>query len=190
MSRILKFILAIAFAAQFGIVLLLASVPPVSRDALTHHLALPKLWIADGILHDTPDIVFSYYPQLLDLLYALPVMLGSDIAAKYLHFLFALLTAGLIFVYVRRRLSATWAGCAALMYLTVPVILKLSVTVYVDLGLVFFSTASLSRLIARSRVRKSSRTSPTSIWPNVAARRSTPSRLTSSTATACDALTF
>lgn len=143
MSRTLKYLLAIAFVAQLGIVVLLASVPPVSRDALTHHLALPKLWIAGGVLHETPEIVFSYFPQLIDLLYTLPLMLGSDIAAKYVHFLFALLTAGLIFFFVRRRLGSTWAGCAALMFLTVPVILKLSVTVYVDLGLIFFSTGSL-----------------------------------------------
>lgn len=147
MSRSLKIVLAIAFVAQLATVVLLASVPPVSRDALTHHLALPKLWIAGGVLHDTPDIVFSYYPQLIDLLFTLPLMLGNDIAAKYVHFLFALLTAGLLFVFVRRRIGVAWAGCAALMFLSVPVILKLSVTVYVDLGLIFFTAGSLFSIV-------------------------------------------
>lgn len=147
MSRNSKIFFAIVYAAHIGLVVLLASVPPVSRDALTHHLALPKLWVANGGIYDTPDIVFSYYPQLLDLLYALPLMLGHDIAAKYIHFLFALLTAGLLFQFVRRRLGAAWAACAGLMFLTIPVILKLSVTVYVDLGLIFFSTASLFAVV-------------------------------------------
>lgn len=147
MSRNSKIFFAIVYAAHIGLVVLLASVPPVSRDALTHHLALPKLWVANGGIYDTPDIVFSYYPQLLDLLYALPLMLGHDIAAKYIHFLFALLTAGLLFQFVRRRLGAAWAACAGLMFLTIPVIMKLSVTVYVDLGLIFFSAASLFAVV-------------------------------------------
>lgn len=147
MSRNLKIVFAIVYALHVGIVLLLASVPPVSRDALTHHLALPKLWVARGGIHETPDIVFSYYPQLLDLLYTLPLMLGHDIAAKYIHFLFALLTAGMLFLFVRRRLGAAWAACAGLMFLTIPVILKLSVIVYVDLGLIFFSAASLFAVV-------------------------------------------
>lgn len=147
MSRNQKIFFAIVYALHIGIVVLLASVPPVSRDALSHHLAVPKLWVAHGGIYETPDIVFSYYPQLLDLLYTLPLMLGHDIAAKYLHFLFALMTAALLFVFVRRRLGAAWAACSGLMFLTIPVILKLSVTVYVDLGLVFFSTASLLAIV-------------------------------------------
>lgn len=147
MSRTFKIFFAVVYALHIGVVLLLASVPPVSRDALSHHLALPKLWVTEGGIHDTPDIVFSYYPQLVDLLYTLPLMLGHDIAAKYIHFLFALLTAGIVFLFVRRRLGAAWAACAGLMFLTIPVILKLSVSVYVDLGLIFFSAASLFAVV-------------------------------------------
>ena len=124
-------------------IILLASVPPVSRDALTHHLAVPKLWVESGGIHERPDIAFSYYPQLLDVFYMLPVALGHDIAAKYLHFLFALLTALLIFLFVRRRIGPSWAALGGLLFLTLPLIVKLSVTVYVDLGLVFFTTAAL-----------------------------------------------
>ncbi len=124
-------------------IILLASVPPVSRDALTHHLAVPKLWVESGGIHERPDILFSYYPQLLDVFYMLPVALGHDIAAKYLHFTFALLTALLIFLFVRRRIGPSWAALGGLLFLTLPLIVKLSVTVYVDLGLVFFTTAAL-----------------------------------------------
>jgi 4-amino-4-deoxy-L-arabinose transferase-like glycosyltransferase len=65
-----------------------------------------------------------------------------------MHFAFALLTAGLIFVYLRRRLdSLFYALLGGLLFLSLPVIIKLSVTVYVDLGLIFFSTASLLQLL-------------------------------------------
>jgi 4-amino-4-deoxy-L-arabinose transferase-like glycosyltransferase len=122
---------------------MLASVPPVSRDALTHHLAVPKLWVEQGGIREIPEIVFSYYPQLIDILYTLPIIFGHDIAAKYIHLAFALLTALLIFLFVRRRLGPAWGALSGLLFLTIPVIMKLSVTVYVDLGLVFFMTGAL-----------------------------------------------
>jgi len=143
MSTRTKTLFAAAYVLHVVWIVLLASVPPVSRDALTHHLAVPKLWVEAGGIHARPDIAFSYYPQLLDILYMAPVALGHDIAAKYLHFLFALLTALLIFLFVRRRAGAAWAALGGLMFLTLPLIVKLSVTVYVDLGLVFFTTAAL-----------------------------------------------
>ena len=143
MSTRIKAFFAAAYILHVSWIILLASVPPVSRDALTHHLAVPKLWLEGGGIHERPDILFSYYPQLLDVLYMIPLALGDDIAAKYLHFTFALLTALLIFFFVRRRLGPSWAALGGLMFLTLPLIVKLSVTVYVDLGLIFFTTAAL-----------------------------------------------
>ena len=146
MSTRSKTLFAAAYVIHVLWIILLASVPPVSRDALTHHLAVPKLWVESGGIHERPDILFSYYPQLLDVFYMLPVALGHDVAAKYLHFTFALLTALLIFLFVRRRIGPSWAALSGLLFLTLPLIVKLSVTVYVDLGLIFFTTAALFSL--------------------------------------------
>jgi hypothetical protein len=137
-----------ALAALVAMVLVLAAVPPVDRDALTHHLAVPKLYLKHGGIHEIPHVPFSYYPMNLDLLYLIPLYFGNDILPKYIHFAFALLTAGLIFSYLRRRLdSLFFAMLGGLLFLSLPVIIKLSVTVYVDLGLIFFSTASLLQLL-------------------------------------------
>ena len=124
-------------------ILILASVPPISRDALVHHLAIPKMYLRHGGIHQIPSMHFSYFPMNLDLLYLVPLYFKNDIAAKYIHFLFALLTAGLIYRYLRQTLSRNYGILGALLFLTLPVIVKLSVTVYVDLGLIFFSWASL-----------------------------------------------
>ena len=128
-------------------ILLMASVPPVSRDALTHHLAVPKLYVNIGKIVELPDIIPSYYPQLLDLLYCIPLLWGNDIIPKYIHFSFALLTAWLIYTFVRKRLDHVYALWASLFFISLPVIVKLSVTVYVDLGLIFFSFSSLLALL-------------------------------------------
>jgi 4-amino-4-deoxy-L-arabinose transferase-like glycosyltransferase len=147
-SWIPAYLLAALIIALAGSIVVLASVPPVDRDALTHHLAVPKLYLKHGGMVEIPSVPFSYYPMNLDLLYLIPLYFGNDIVPKYIHFVFALLTAWLIYSYLRERLEKpSWGLLGAFMFLSLPVIVKLSVTVYVDLGLIFFSTASLLQLL-------------------------------------------
>ena len=143
----LKFVLLGLFAILILSIFILSSVPPVSRDALTHHLAVPKLYLNHGGIYEIPSLKFSYYPMNLDLLYMLPLYFGNDIIPKFIHFAFALLTAWLIFNYLKIRISTVYALVGALFFLSLPIIVKLSITVYVDLGLIFFSTCSLIYLL-------------------------------------------
>lgn len=138
-------------------VILLSWVPPVSRDALTHHLAVPKIYLQHGGMVELPHIPFSYFPMNLDLLYMVPLSLGNDILPKLIHFLFGLLIAGVIFKFVKNRFGLTYALFGVLFFLSLPVIIKLSTTVYVDLGLVFFSTAALLALFKWGRDKTSCR---------------------------------
>jgi len=130
----------------FGVVLLIAimaSVPPISRDALTHHLNIPKLYLQQGHIYEIPHIKFSYYPMNLDLLYLIPLYFKNDILPKFIHFAFALISVLMIYKYLKRRINTEFALLGALFFLTIPVIVCLSTTVYVDLGLVFFLFAAL-----------------------------------------------
>ena len=140
------FLIVLLFILVISIIIL-SWVPPVSRDALTHHLAVPKLYLKHGGIYEIPDRVFSYYPMNLDLLYIIPLYFGNDIIPKLIHFSFALLTAWLIYGYLKKRTDASYALTGALFFLSIPIIVKLSITVYVDLGLIFFSTASLLLLL-------------------------------------------
>lgn len=134
---------AVLIAAVVVSIGVLGSVPPVDRDSLTHHLYVPKLYLKHGSIYEIPAVAFSYYPMNLDLLYTAALYLGSDILPKYLHFAFALLTAWLIFRYLKSRLDTLYALYGALLFLGIPVIVKLSITAYVDLGLIFFSLVSI-----------------------------------------------
>ncbi|MGB5615884.1 MAG: phospholipid carrier-dependent glycosyltransferase, partial [Desulfobacterales bacterium] len=146
-EKIVIVILAGLTLALVVSIVFLAWVPPVSRDALTHHLAVLKIYLQQGGITELPDIPFSYYPMNLDLLYMVPLYFGNDILPKYIHFLFALFTAGLLFWFLKRRLSVPYALFGALFFLSMPIIVKLSITVYVDLGLIFFSSAALILLL-------------------------------------------
>jgi hypothetical protein len=101
------------------------------------------MYLSHGGIYEIPSMHFSYFPMNLDLLYLLPLYFKNDIAAKYIHFVFALLTAGLLYRYLKDVLSRTYGLVGALFFLTIPIIVKLSVTVYVDLGLIFFSWACI-----------------------------------------------
>src|SRR5262245_14000096 len=44
---------------------LLGALPPISRDELTHHLAIPKLYAKAGSIIEVPMAPYAYYPMLL-----------------------------------------------------------------------------------------------------------------------------
>jgi len=143
LSSYMYIILAGLLTVLIVSIILLSSVPPVCRDSLTHHLAVPKLYLNHGGMYEIPSVIFYYYTMNLELLYLIPLYFGNDIVPKYIHFVFALLTAFLVFGYLKKKTDRIFALFGALFFLSIPVIVKLSITVYVDLGLIFFSTASL-----------------------------------------------
>ena len=100
--------------------IVLSSVPPVSRDALTHHLIVPKLYIKFNGIEELPYISFSYYPMNLDILYWFALKFWNDIIPKYIHLLFGLLTAWLIFRYIKERLNTLYAFAGALFFYPYP----------------------------------------------------------------------
>ena len=129
--------------AVVSLISLMASVPPISRDALTHHLYIPKLYLQHGGIFEIPHIEFSYYPMNLDLLYLISLYFKNDILPKFIHFSFALATAWLIYNYLKRRINTEYALLGSLFFLSIPVIVYQSTIVYVDLGLVCFLFAAL-----------------------------------------------
>lgn len=143
----MKPVLSAVIVALIISVIILSLTPPVGRDDLVHHLAIPKLYLKHGGVYEIPSLIFSYYPMNLDMLYLIPLYFGNDIAPKFIHFSFALMTAWLIYNYLRRKINVLYAMLGVVFFLSVPIIIKLSISAYVDLGLVFFSTASLLLLL-------------------------------------------
>ena len=136
-------ILACALAAIFVVEIVLCLTPPISRDALIHHLAIPKLWIRHGGWFETPWAEFSYFPMNVDLLYLLPLMFGNDVLPSLFHMLFGWGTGFLIYRYLHEHAGRVWGLLGLLMFASTPMVIRLSITAYVDLGLVFFTTASV-----------------------------------------------
>jgi len=125
----------------------LGLVPPWARDELTHHLAIPRLYLLAGRIHEIPFAPYSYYPMLLDMLYAPFVLWEWDFVPKLVHGLFGVLTGLLLHAYLGRRLSPVYGLMGFFFYVTTPAVLRLMNWAYVDLGLVFFAMASLLCLL-------------------------------------------
>jgi len=100
---------------------------------------------------ETPNLIYSYYPMNIDLLYAIAMLFGNDMIPKYIHLLFALGTAWMIYSFLKVRTNHSFGLLGALLFLSIPVIVKLSITAYVDLGLIFFSWTSIVCLFKWAR---------------------------------------
>ncbi|MBF0531167.1 MAG: glycosyltransferase family 39 protein [Deltaproteobacteria bacterium] len=145
--RTVRVVLSLLILATVIYVGLLDLVPPWEKDELIHHLAIPQLWVKAGHFVETPWAVFSYYPMNVDLLYTIPLILNIDVIAHFIHHGFGLLTAWLIFLFLRRHLNSTWGLLGALSFISIPLVMRLSASAYVDLGLTFFVTAGIMALI-------------------------------------------
>jgi hypothetical protein len=117
--------------------------PPFARDELTHHLAIPALFLRAGRVAEIPFADQAYYPMLVTLLYTPLLAHGWESAAKYLHLAFGIATAALVCLDLQRRVATTLAVFGGLLILTTPTVMVLGASAYVDLGLLFFSTIAL-----------------------------------------------
>ena len=145
--NILAILVGISILLLFLIEIILNLTPPISRDALIHHLAIPKLWIVNGGFYETKWATFSYYPMNVDLLYLIPLYFNVDFMAKFIHMGFGIGTALLIYFYLKNRINLFTGILGILIFLSTPMIFRLSTEAYIDLGLVFFTTASILAFI-------------------------------------------
>ena len=141
MSLAEKLLLAACVLSVLSI-LPLALMPPTVRDELIQHLALPKLYIGAGRIWEIRQIGFSYLPQNIDLLYLIPLALGSDIAPRLVHLLFAVMTAGLVYSFILPRAGRAYALAGFFIYMTTPLVFNLSRMAYIDNGAAFYSMLS------------------------------------------------
>ena len=141
------YLLSISILLLILIEITLSLTPPIARDALIHHLAIPKLWLMNGGFYEIKWADFSYYPMNIDLLYLIPLYLNNDILPNFIHMCFGIGTGYLIYNYLRNRFNRTAGLLGILIFLSTPIIVRMSTAAYVDLGLVFFTTASLFAFI-------------------------------------------
>jgi Dolichyl-phosphate-mannose-protein mannosyltransferase len=141
------FLLCTIIMVFFCMEIILNFTPPISRDALIHHLAVLKLWIKHGGFYEIPWAEYSYYPMYINLIYLVCLYLKNDIAPKFIHMGFGLATGWLIYFYLKQNFDRRWALLGMAIFITTPIVVWLSTSAYIDLGMTFFTTGSVLAFI-------------------------------------------
>ncbi|KUG21878.1 membrane protein [hydrocarbon metagenome] len=143
LNILIQILLGMAIFSIFVTLIILSLLPPIATDALIHHLAIPKLWLLHGGLYEIKWSVFSYYPMNVDLLYLIPLYFHNDIIPNFIHMGFGIGTSWLIFCYLNNKFGRTWGLLGILVFLSTPMVMRMSTVAYVDLGLIFFTSAGI-----------------------------------------------
>jgi len=141
---LIRKILLFLLIALMAINLLNALTPPIGRDALKYHLRMPQYYIQTGHVHPDPTNFYSYFPELVEMLYTFGLILSNDYSSHIIHLYFGILAMLVIFSFVRRITGVETALLCSLTFYSMPIISQLSSWAYVDLALCFFTLLALN----------------------------------------------
>jgi hypothetical protein len=147
LEKTAAFVLCATIVVVFCTEIILNLTPPISRDALIHHLAVPKLWLKNGGFYEIHWADYSYYPMFINLLYLVSLYFKNDIAPKIIHLAFGTGTGLLIYFYLKHRFGRNWGLLGMVIFITTPIVVWLSTSAYIDLGMTFFTTGSVLAFI-------------------------------------------
>lgn len=136
---------AIAPLAAVALLLPLAAMPQTARDAMNHHMYLPRLWLSEGSIHRPAWCPFFSYPYLVEALYAL---VGGTFGFRVSGMVSLAGFAGA--VAAARHAAAPFGRRAALLaplvVLSVPEALRNATWAYSDSFLLLFSILAAGEL--------------------------------------------
>ncbi|MBX7142862.1 MAG: hypothetical protein K1X79_00250 [Oligoflexia bacterium] len=145
LSPVLLFGSLLLFLILLG---LAGSVPITSRDALIHHLAVPRWWIEKGHIIKVAWHEWSFYPMLINLAYTSLLGWGLEFLTPYYHALYLLVLCGTVasFVLYKSR-DHDAAALSFLMTLSMPAFFKLASIPLVDLALALYCALAFCHFI-------------------------------------------
>lgn len=133
-----KWLLAIVAGLLFFPVLVLPLYPPSTWDALMYHLPVAKLDVQAHSLVFSPNIRFPAFPETVEMLFSLMLLLFDDVSAQLVHFLMMFLVAITLFAWGKRIHSSTAGLWAAAIWLSNPFVLFFGSVAYIDMGVTLF----------------------------------------------------
>jgi hypothetical protein len=136
-----------ACGALLAVLATLSLVPPIARDELTHHLALPALYVQARRIVEVPFADQGYYPMLLEMFYTPLLAWLPDQTPKFLHLLFGLGSAAIVGLAARRQGRDGSGALGFALVLFTPVVALLACSAYVDLGLLFYTAVAIAALL-------------------------------------------
>lgn len=133
-------LITLSTVALGGVALVAALAPPsgLEWDSLAYHLAVPKLYLQHHGIYYVKFTSHSNFPFLTEMLYTIGLAFGSTALAKLFHFSMYIATTAGLYSLGRRHLSATAGKVAALLFMSVPVVLYEAGVAYADITMGFY----------------------------------------------------
>jgi len=124
----------LAVAWLFSLLGVVAPSITTDWDSLAYHLAVPKLWLAAGRITFVSYIHHSNFPLTVDNLYIWGLSWGGQQGAKAFSLVYSVLASVAIFGLARMRYGQAAAWASSLAFATIPVVVWLGGTAYIDVA--------------------------------------------------------
>ena len=126
------------FLSYFILLFFLTAYPIIEWDAISYHLPVAREYISHGKIIAMPFLRFPVHPQVIDEFFALALMCGDALFANLISYAMAMVLVLLIYSFARRYFTKEIGLFSAFVFLSSPVVLKLSVVPYVEIGATLF----------------------------------------------------
>ncbi len=120
-----------------------ASSPETFYDAMVYHLGAPNYFINEGRISAVPYTLHGNLPSVTGMLYLPALQLDGPAAAKYIHFLFAVLLAFSILSFAKRFYSQRAGLISTAAFFSVPMVFMNFTCAGNDGALTFFTVIAL-----------------------------------------------
>lgn len=127
-----------------GVAFVLALAPETGKDALTYHLAVPKLYLKHHGFYFIEGNIFSNLPFHTEMLFLTGLFLNGDIFAKVVAFAaFPVILLGIRQFAMHRMGNNYLPYLSMLVFATVPSVFMLSTTAYIDLYVALYAVGAV-----------------------------------------------
>ena len=139
----LKILLLIATLIILTPIALVPLTPPHQSDEIRYHLPYALHFVEQGAIVPDLHLRYPFFTLNVNLLYSFALLIGDAVTTHFMHFMLGFLAALNLYALVRRLTDALTAYCSALLFLTLPTVLRLAASAYIDLGLACFTFAAV-----------------------------------------------
>lgn len=156
-TRMPFFIKALSLALLLGLLFtfLATLAPPIGNDSLAYRLVQVKTFLQNQRFSYLPYTRESLWPYLIESLFALCMLIGSDILVKLMAYSFGILSLLTVYFYVRNRFSKEAGIISAAIFFLTPAIFTQITYAYVDIPQAFYGFLALLSLFKYMERRKS-----------------------------------